>query len=132
MTESKTANENPAEMTISPNTAALKDSTTNKPASTKIHRVGSITFGVVLIILGVLLLLQLIIPALTYTAILNFWPATLILLGLEVLIANMRSDQVAFQFDGWSIFFLFMILGFTICIGMLDFVLVHFPQHIII
>ena len=100
--------------------------------TTKIHRVGSITFGTILIILGILLLLRLIIPAITYTAILNFWPVTLILLGLEVLIANMRSEQVAFQFDGWSIFFLFMVLGFTMCIGIMDYILLHLSQELVI
>ena len=100
--------------------------------TTKIHRVGSITFGTILIILGILLLLRLIIPAITYTAILNFWPVTLILLGLEVLIANLRSEQVAFQFDGWSVFFLFMVLCFTMCIGIMDYILVHLPQNFIL
>ena len=98
----------------------------------KIHRVGSITFGTILIALGILLLLRLIIPTLTYTAILDFWPVTLILLGIEVLIANMRSEQVIFQFDGWSVFFLFMVLGFTMCIGMMDYILVHLSQNIVI
>lgn len=102
--------------------------TTNK----KVHRVGSITFGIILILLGIALLLQLIFPAITYSVILDFWPVTLIVLGLEVLIANMRSDQTDFQFDGWSILFLFLVLGFTICIGTMDFVLTHLPQEIIL
>lgn len=131
MTGSKTTNKNPQEMTISPN-AALTDSNKIPPKNRSVHRVGSITFGIILILLGILLLLRLIIPALTYTVILDFWPITLIVLGLEVLIANMRSDQIAFQFDGWSVFFLFMILGFTICIGILDFILVHWPQNIVL
>lgn len=100
--------------------------------TTKIHRVGSITFGTILIVLGILLLLRLIIPAITYIAILNFWPVTLILLGFEVLIANMRSGQVVFQFDGWSIFFLFMVLGFTMCIGIMDYILLHLSQELVI
>ncbi|MDE6433573.1 MAG: hypothetical protein K2L07_05030 [Lachnospiraceae bacterium] len=131
MTESTITNKNPQEMTISPN-EALTDSDKIPPINRSVHRVGSITFGIILILLGILLLLRLIIPALTYTVILDFWPVTLIVLGLEVLIANMRSEQVTFQFDGWSVFFLFMILGFTICIGILDYILVHWPQNIVL
>ena len=131
MTEPKTTNKNPQEMTVSPN-EALTDSSKISPENRSVHRVGSITLGLILILLGILLLLRLIIPALTYSVILDFWPVTLIVLGLEVLIANMRSNEVTFQFDGWSVFFLFVILGFTICIGILDFILVHWPQNIVL
>lgn len=98
----------------------------------KTHKIGTFTFGLILITLGVLLVLHIFIPALSYTAILNFWPVVLILLGIEILIANFRSDHVTFIYDGWSIFFLFMTLGFTMCMGILDFILVNIPEHFII
>ena len=94
------------------------------------HRVGTITFGCILILLGILLLLHLFIPALTYTAILNYWPVILIALGIEILIANFRSSKVVFTYDGWSIFLMFMVLIFTACMGILDWILVNCPEHI--
>ncbi|MCM1158085.1 MAG: DUF5668 domain-containing protein [Bacteroidales bacterium] len=96
----------------------------------KTHKVGTITFGCVLIVLGILLILHLFIPALTYTAILNYWPVTLILLGIEILMANFRSEKVTFTYDGWSILLMFMVLGFTMCMGILDWMLVNLPQHV--
>lgn len=132
MTISKTTNKNAMEMIPNKDTVSPTDSDFKSFRNIKIHRVGSITFGIIMIILGTLLLLKLIIPAITYTTILNFWPVTLILLGLEILIANTRSEHVTFQYDGWSIFYLFMIIGFTICIGVMDFVLTHFSQQLML
>ncbi len=96
----------------------------------KTHRVGTITFGCILIVLGVLLIVHLFVPKLTYTAILNYWPVTLILLGIEILVANSRSEKTAFTYDGWSIVLMFLILGFTMCMGILDWMLVNLPNHI--
>ena len=96
----------------------------------KTHKVGSITFGSILIILGLVLILQAFVPSLNYETILNFWPASLIVLGLEVLIANFRSEKVQFIYDGWSIFFLFSALGFTMCMGILTEIMKHLPQYI--
>lgn len=96
----------------------------------KTHKVGTITFGSILIVLGIMLTLHIFFPAISYTVILNFWPVTLILLGIEILIANFRSEKVTFVYDGWSIFFLFSILGFTMCMGILDSILVNIPEYI--
>ncbi len=96
----------------------------------KTHRVGTITFGCILIVLGVLLIVHLFVPKLTYTAILNYWPVTLILLGIEILVANFRSEKETFTYDGWSIVLMFLILGFTMCMGILDWILVNVPNHI--
>ena len=86
----------------------------------KTHRVGTITLGCMLIVFGILLLLHLFIPALTYTTILNYWPVSFILLGLEVLATNIRSNKVTFIYDGWSIILLFFILGFTMFMGITE------------
>lgn len=96
----------------------------------KTHRVGTITFGCILVLLGILLLLHTFIPTLTYAAILNYWPVVLIALGIEILIANSRSGKVNFSYDGWSIFLMFMILLFTECMGILDWILTNYPEHI--
>ncbi len=96
----------------------------------KTHRVGTTTFGSILVILGIVLLLQLFIPGLDYTIILDFWPVTLILLGIEILVANARSNTVQFQYDGWSIVLMFLTLGLTCCMGIADYILAHMPQYL--
>ncbi len=96
----------------------------------KTHRVGSVTFGSILIVLGVLLTLHVFVPALTYANIMQFWPVTFIVLGCEVLFANIRSEKVAFRYDGWSIFFLFSVLIFAGCMGVLDYYLINWPEYV--
>lgn len=51
----------------------------------RIHRVGSVTFGLVLIATGMIFLFELFFPRLDYRLVLRFWPLILILLGMEVL-----------------------------------------------
>ena len=46
-----------------------------------IHRVGSVTFGLVLVVMGVLCLLRLIFPLLDYELIIRLWPVVFICLG---------------------------------------------------
>lgn len=94
------------------------------------HRVGTITFGSILILLGILLLIHLFVPTLSYSAIISYWPVTLILLGIEILAANFRSEKVTFVYDGWAIFLLFMVLCFTGCMGILDWIMVNLPNYI--
>lgn len=94
------------------------------------HRVGTITFGCILIVLGILLLIRLFVPELNYTIILNYWPVALILLGIETLVANFRSKKVTFVYDGWSIFLLFVVLCFTTCMGILDWIMVNLPNYV--
>ncbi|NLC74449.1 MAG: hypothetical protein GX685_04320 [Clostridiales bacterium] len=66
------------------------------------HRVGSITFGVTLIALGVLFLVSIFWKAIPVLQIMRFWPCVFIVLGIEVLVANTmwRSD---FKIDAVAI-----------------------------
>ncbi len=57
----------------------------------RIHRVGSVTFGLVLIVTGILFLFQLFLPRLDYRVIYQFWPLILIFLGVEVLLSNRQK-----------------------------------------
>ena len=69
------------------------------------RRVGTLTMGVSLIAAGVLFAVHLFIPGiLTYYYIFRLWPLILILLGAEVLIANVRNREEKVVYDGWAIF----------------------------
>lgn len=82
--------------------------------------------GLSLICAGVLFAIHLFIPGiLTYYYIFRLWPLILILLGAEVLIANMRNREDKIVYDGWAIFImvLAMILAGTLagCQILLDY-----------
>lgn len=66
----------------------------------KIHRLGSVTFGVVLIALGTLFLVNLFLPSLNYMIIYRFWPIILIMLGIEVLCGSRYKNYKVLDQDG--------------------------------
>lgn len=57
----------------------------------RIRRVGSVTFGMVLVVTGVLFLIHLFLPGLDLRVIFQFWPLMLITLGVEVLLEAGRK-----------------------------------------
>ena len=59
----------------------------------RVRRVGSFTFGIVLILTGALFLVHIFFPAFNYYLIYRFWPVILILLGIEVL-AGTRYKKI--------------------------------------
>lgn len=79
----------------------------------KTHKVGSITFGSILIIFGTLFLLNTIFHMISYEAILKVWPIVFIGLGIEVLIAHIKCKE-NFVYD-WAAVWLMMI---TVLFGM--------------
>lgn len=90
------------------------------------RRVGALTVGLSLIAAGVLFAVHLFIPEiLTYYYIFRLWPLILILLGAEVLAANLRKTEDKIVYDGWAIFIMLlaMILAGTLagCQILLDY-----------
>ena len=53
-----------------------------------IHRVGTITAGITLVLTGVLFLVRLFFPFFDPYEVIRFWPVLLIMLGIEVLLAS--------------------------------------------
>ena len=61
----------------------------------RVRRLGSVTFGIVLISTGILLLVNAILPALNLALVFRFWPVVLIALGIEVLAGSQyKSSEV--------------------------------------
>lgn len=79
----------------------------------KKHRVGTITLGCVLILVGGLCMAHMFFPSLSYAVIYRFWPVILIALGVEVLLAQARSEKVEFFYDGWAV--VMMVLLIFLC-----------------
>lgn len=85
----------------------------------RIHRVGSITFGIVLILFGTLYLLQLFLPGLSLELIFRLWPCIFIILGIEILLANSRA-KIQFVYDKMAIFLTFVMVCFAMLMAGLD------------
>lgn len=64
-----------------------------------IRRVGSVTFGVVLILIGSLFLAHMFFPQ-HYFYIYKFWPVILILLGIEVLVGTRGKNYEVLDEEG--------------------------------
>jgi len=98
----------------------------------QVRRVGTVTFGVVLIITGVLFLVHLFLPAFNYFLIFRFWPAILILLGVEVLAGSRQKsyevldakgeviEQSKMVYDVPAILLMVVLTGFAICMALID------------
>ncbi len=58
----------------------------------RVRRVGSVTFGVILVVTGVIFLAQNFLPHMDCRVLLRFWPIVLIGLGVEVLLGSRQKN----------------------------------------
>lgn len=103
----------------------------------KVRKVGAVTFGMVLVITGILFLIHLFIPGFNYSVIFHFWPVILIALGIEVLIGSrwktyeIRNaegrllEQSKVVYDVPAIMLTIVLTGFSIAMGMMDWAFTH-------
>ena len=75
----------------------------------KVRRVGTVTFGLLLVAAGILLILRALMPSLDLRFVVSLLPVALIALGVEVLIYAARPN-VQLRYDGLSIFVCILIL----------------------
>ena len=95
----------------------------NKTDQIRIHRVGTITCGIVLILYGIMFLVHIFLPIIKYVVILEMWPAILVILGLEILISciGSRKEQVHFVYDFPAVILILLLALFAIVMGVLDY-----------
>lgn len=86
--------------------------------SIRIHRVGTVTFGCILVLFGVLFLTYIFVPGLHYEYIFRLWPLIFIFLGIEVLAENHRAAKADETGDGAKINFVYdkTAILLTICL----------------
>ena len=95
----------------------------------RIRRVGSTTFGIMLIVTGTLYLIHLFLPRLDLGVALRFWPVILITLGIEVLLGcrqktyEVRNEKVVY--DVAAILLTAALTGFALIIGFIDWAMMH-------
>lgn len=99
-----------------------KDKYWEESGIVRTRRVGSVTFGLTLILFGVLFLLHIVIPALHYELIFQFWPVVFVLLGIEILVENRRSNEKQYRFiyDFPAILMLIVMLLFSMVMAAAD------------
>lgn len=90
----------------------------------RLHRVGSVTFGCVLVVFGILCLLHGFLPAISYEIIFHLWPCILIFLGIEILIASAKGTT-RFVYDKTAVILLFIVTFFVMAMASVDFAIEH-------
>lgn len=90
----------------------------------RIHRVGTVTFGVTLVCAGLLFLTHMFLPELDYIIIFRLWPCIFIMLGVEILLAN-RKDEAEFRYDTPAILLMLALIIFAMCMGAVEVALEH-------
>lgn len=103
----------------------------------RVHRVGSVTFGIVLIATGILFLLHVFFPRMDYEVIFHFWPLILISLGVEVLLGSREKsfevrdeegklvEQSKVVYDVAAIILIMVLTLFAAVMGMMDWAAAH-------
>lgn len=93
------------------------------PQPQRTRRVGSVTFGLTLILFGVLFLVNMILPTLHYEMIFRLWPVVFIFLGVEILVENHRSNtqKCRFIYDFPAIIMLALMLLFAMMMAAVDY-----------
>lgn len=79
------------------------------------RRVGTLTFGILLIVLGVLYLLMNCYNLPLWKSLLDFWPVIFISLGIEVLVLNYIAlkKNISLRFDFISLILIIIMFFFT-------------------
>lgn len=95
---------------------------------TKTRKVGTLTLGCILVLFGVLFLVHMFLPSLSYEIIFRLWPLIFILLGLEVLGTKLNGDRFQFVYDKASVFLLILMTFFAMTMAFMD---AAFQYHII-
>lgn len=93
----------------------------------RVHRVGTVTFGVLMILFGVLFLAHIFLPWLNYEWIVRLWPLLFIFLGTEVLAGNHKASKAAegetvkFVYDKTAILLTMVLTFFAMALAMMDY-----------
>ncbi|MDE7357861.1 MAG: DUF5668 domain-containing protein, partial [Lachnospiraceae bacterium] len=105
-----------------------KDRYREESGGLRTRRVGSVTFGLTLILFGVLFLIHTVMPSLHYEMIFQFWPVVFVLLGIEILVENHKSntDQCKFVYDFPAVLMLVVMLLFAMVMAAAEFSLQYY------
>ncbi|MDF2941494.1 MAG: hypothetical protein K0S01_352 [Herbinix sp.] len=97
---------------------------------TKIHRVGTITLGGMLVTFGILFLLRIFLVDMTFEIIFKLWPIIFILLGIEILIANFRQKEEKLIYDKTAFALIIILSLFAMGMAITEFCMDYTGSHI--
>lgn len=83
----------------------------------RIHRVGTVTFGLTLIGFGILFLARMIFRDIGYEIIYRMWPLLFISLGTEVLLADRKYKNAEVVYDKPAIILTAVLTFFAVCMA---------------
>jgi thiol:disulfide interchange protein len=97
----------------------------------KTHRVGTITLGFVLITFGLMFLLRIFLPYLSYSVIFKLWPLIFIFLGIELLIANFRQKEGKLIYDTMAVVLTVILTFFAMGMSVVDYIMEQISRGVI-
>ncbi|MBR2122138.1 MAG: hypothetical protein IJ930_04280 [Lachnospiraceae bacterium] len=100
----------------------------NIESAEKIHRVGTVTLGISLIVSGIVCFLRVFIPKIPAGIVLHLWPLMMIMLGVEVLLSC--TGKKKFVIDKISIVMLVLLVFFIGCMACTEAFVNYFQPHI--
>ncbi|WP_448903427.1 LiaF transmembrane domain-containing protein [Eubacterium sp.] len=96
----------------------------------KERRVGTFTFGISLILFGVLFLIKTIFKSFNYAFIFHMWPIMLIMLGGEIIYYTVRFNDKHFKYDIGGMFMICFLILFAMGMAGVEFLMDNYPQYI--
>lgn len=99
-----------------------------KAVSGRERRVGTFTFGIVLVVAGIAMMAALFFPSLDFRLFLKCSPAVLILLGVEVLLSTRKGGRVKYDWLGMLLCFVLVMLA--LCMFFVVWAMIHFPDEV--
>lgn len=91
------------------------------------RRVGTFTFGIVLVIAGLAMTSALFFPSLDFQLLMKLSPAVLILLGIEVLLSTRKGGRIKYDWLGMLLCFLIVLLALGVFFT--SWAMIHFPKE---
>lgn len=91
----------------------------------KSKRIGTLTFGIMLILFGIVMILQIFIKTDIFRYVLTLWPLIFISLGIEAIYYACKID-IKIKYDVWAVILTFMVLGFGLLFGIANYGLNQF------
>ncbi len=84
----------------------------------RIHRVGTVTAGMGMVVFGILFLLNTLFDLMSYQVIFSLWPILLIGLGIELLLSNLVKSKIVY--DKTAVFLLIVMTFFVMGLACAD------------
>lgn len=118
MNETQIMRQNGEESAQGPGRAGQK-----KQESFYVHKVGTISCGITLVLYGVLFLIHMVFPLLDYKAIFALWPLILVILGVEILLGCRKKgpEGQKFVYDFPAVLIVAAMMFFSFIMAALDY-----------